>query len=65
MTRIDRLIAILSFLVAIVVLFLLASVLSGSVGPLELIVVVILAIPVSLLIGRLVRSALRSSGRTA
>jgi len=64
-TRIDRLIAILSFLVAIVVLFLLASVLSGSVGPLELIVVVILAIPVSLLIGRLVRSALRSSGRTA
>ena len=65
MTRIDRLIAIVSFLIAVVVLFLLASVLSGNLGPLEFIVVVVVAIPVGLLISRLVRSALHSSGRAA
>ncbi len=65
MTRIDRLTAIVSCLAAVVVLFLLASVLSANLGPVEFIVVVIVAIPVGLLISRLVRSALRSSGRAA
>jgi len=64
-TRIDRLIAIVSFLIAVVVLFLLASALTGSLGPVEFLVVFIVAIPVGLLISRLVRSALRSSGRAA
>ena len=64
MTRIDRLIAIASFVAAILVLFLLVSVLSGNVGPIEFIVVVLVAIPVGMLIGRIVRSALRTPGRT-
>jgi hypothetical protein len=58
MTRADRLIAIMSFVAAVVVLFLLVSALSGNVGPVEFVLVVVLAIPVGMLIGRLVRSAL-------
>jgi hypothetical protein len=60
MTRLDRLISIISFVVAFVVLFGVASAVSGNLGPLEFIVVLALAIPVGMLIGRLVRSVLRS-----
>ena len=65
MTRIDRLIALVSFLIALVVLFLLASVLSGHLGAVEFTVVIVVAVSVSLLISRLVRSARRGSGRAA
>lgn len=63
MTRVDRLIAIVSFVVAFVVLFLLASVV-GNLGPVEFIVLLVLAIPVGMLIGRLVRTALRAPRRS-
>jgi hypothetical protein len=64
-TRIDRITAIVSFLTAFVVLFLLASALSGQLGPVEFIVVVVAAIPVGLLVSRLARSALGGSRRAA
>ncbi|MEA2221725.1 MAG: hypothetical protein QOH83_101 [Solirubrobacteraceae bacterium] len=60
MTRLERLISIIAFAVAFVVLFGVASAVSGNLGPVEFIVVLALAIPVGMLIGRLVRSALRS-----
>jgi len=60
MTRLERLVATVSFLVAFVVLFAVASAVSGNLGPVEFIVVLALAIPFGMLIGRLVRSVLRS-----
>ena len=42
------------------VLFALASAVGGNLGPVEFIVVLALAIPVGMLVGRLVRSVLRS-----
>ncbi len=65
MTRTDRITAIVSFLTAFALLFLLSSLLSGHLGPVEFIVVAVVAIPVGLLISRLVRSALGSSRRAA
>jgi hypothetical protein len=47
-----------------VLLFLLASVLSGNLGPVEFVVVLGLAIPIGILLGRLVRGALHSPGRS-
>jgi hypothetical protein len=64
MTRLDRLIAIVSVFVAFVLLFLVASVVSGNLGPVEFIVVLGLAIPIGMLIGRLVRSVLHSPTRS-
>jgi hypothetical protein len=60
MTRLERLISIVSFVVAFVVLFGIASAVLGQLGPVEFIVVLALTIPVGMLIGRLGRSALRA-----
>ena len=60
MTRLERLISIISFVIAFVLMFGVASAVSGNLGPVEFIVLLALAIPVGMLIGRLVRSLLRS-----
>jgi hypothetical protein len=48
-----------------VLLFLLASVVSGNLGPVEFLVVLALAIPGGLLIGRAARRVLRPPSRSA
>lgn len=57
MTRLDRLIGIASFVVAISALFALIGLAGGNIGPFELAVIVILALPLSVLVFRLVRTA--------
>jgi hypothetical protein len=65
MTRLERLIAAAAFFAAFVLLFLLASVVSGNLGPVEFLVVLALAIPGGLLIGRAARRVLRPPSRSA
>jgi hypothetical protein len=62
-TRADRIIAIVAYVVAFAVLFTAAAALGASFGPLEFIVVLVLAIPVSFLIARGVRAVTSRDAR--
>jgi hypothetical protein len=65
MTRIDRLVVLLCLFLSFVVVFGLWAAIIGSVGPFELLVVLVVAIPLGILLSRFVRKVMHRSGRPA
>ena len=58
MNRRERLIILVSYIAAFAILFLVAAAIGASVGPIELILILLIAIPVAILLARALRSLL-------
>ena len=58
MTRADRIIAFVAYVIAFLLLFAAAAAFGAALGPIEFIVVLLLAIPLSLLISRGLRAVM-------
>jgi hypothetical protein len=64
-TRTDRLLTILSFVVCVVVVLAIVGVVFSVMGPVELLIVLVIALPLTLFTSRLLRSAVARRDRPA
>ena len=64
-TRTDRLVSIFAFLLAVAIVLAIAGILfGGGVGPVELVIAVVLAIPLTIVLSRWMRTALARRSRS-
>jgi hypothetical protein len=64
-TRTDRLVSILSFVVSVLIVLAIAGIVFGLLGPVELVIALVIAIPMTIVLSRWLRTVLERRNHPA
>jgi hypothetical protein len=64
-TRSDRLVLIFSFLVSLLIVLTIASIFLGAFGPVELVIALVIALPMTIVLSRRMRTVVERRNRPA